>query len=79
MEAEIQPPLKRFPDSSVSSLIQTGWCGRVSRHQKLTPIDQYPWVDNWLMAIFSLSGRVDLVKCRQRFGCLLCGKRPTLA
>ena len=26
MEAEIQLPLKRDPDSSVSSLIQAGWC-----------------------------------------------------
>ena len=24
-EVEIQPPLKSFPDSSVSSLIQAGW------------------------------------------------------
>ena len=37
-EAEIQLPLKRFPDSSVSSLIRTGWCGRASRHQKFAPI-----------------------------------------
>ena len=25
-EAEIQLPLKRFPDSSISSLILVGWC-----------------------------------------------------
>ena len=25
-ESEIQLPLKRFPDSSVSSLIPVGWC-----------------------------------------------------
>ena len=25
-EAEIQLPLKRFPDSSLSSLILVGWC-----------------------------------------------------
>ena len=25
-EVEIQLPLKKFPDSSVSSLIQAGWC-----------------------------------------------------
>ena len=37
-ETEIQLPLKRFSDSSVSSLIQTGWCGRASHHQKLAPI-----------------------------------------
>ena len=40
-ETEIQLPLKRLPDSSVSSLIRTGWCGRASRascHQKLAPI-----------------------------------------
>ena len=34
-EAEIQLPLKRFPDPCVSSLIPTGWCGRASHHQKL--------------------------------------------
>ena len=28
-EAEIQLPLKRFPDSSVSSPIRTGWCERL--------------------------------------------------
>ena len=27
-----------FPDSSVSSLIRSGWCGRASHHQKLAPI-----------------------------------------
>ena len=48
---EFQLPLKRFPESSVSSLIQTGCCGRASRQQKLAP-----WVDNWLMAIIPLSG-----------------------
>ena len=26
IEVEIQLPLKRFPDSRVSSLIRTGWC-----------------------------------------------------
>ena len=26
MEVEIQLPFKRFPDSSVFSLIPTGWC-----------------------------------------------------
>ena len=52
-EAEIQLLLKRFPDFSVSSLIRTGWCGRASRHQNSL---QYPWVDNWQMAIFPLSG-----------------------
>ena len=40
-EAEIQLPLKRFPDSSVSSLIPTGWCGRASHRQKLAPT--FPW------------------------------------
>ena len=29
---------KTFPDSSISSLNPTGWCGRASRHKKLTPI-----------------------------------------
>ena len=47
-EAEIQLSLKRFSDSSVSSLIQT--CGRASRHQKLAPI---PMVDDWLIGNFS--------------------------
>ena len=37
-DAEIQLPLKRFPDSSVSSLIRTGWLGWASHHQKLAPI-----------------------------------------
>ena len=40
----IQLPLKRFPDSSVSSLILTGWRGRTSRHQKLAPLP----VDGWI-------------------------------
>ena len=26
MEAEIQLPMKTFPDSSVFSIIQIGWC-----------------------------------------------------
>ena len=34
-EAKIQLLLKNFPDSSVSSLIPTGWCRRASHHQKL--------------------------------------------
>ena len=75
-EAEIQLPLKRFPDSSVSSLIPTDWCGRASHHQNLL---QFPWVDNWLMANFPLVVELNLVKFRQRFGCLPWGKRPTLA
>ena len=37
-EAEIQLLLKMFPDSSVSSLIRTAWCGRATRHQKLAPL-----------------------------------------
>ena len=37
-EIEIQLPLKRIPDTSVSSLIRTGWCGRASCHGKLAPI-----------------------------------------
>ena len=47
MEAEIQLPLKRFPDSSVSSLIPTGWCRRASHHQKLAPT--FPGIDSCLM------------------------------
>ena len=37
-EAGIQLPLMRLPDSSVFSLMQTGWCGRASHHQNLAPI-----------------------------------------
>ena len=47
-EAEIQLPLKRFPDSSDSSLILAGWCEE--RHpapRKLAPT--FPWIDNCLM------------------------------
>ena len=47
MEAEIQLPLKRFPDSSFSSLIPTGWRGRASHHQKLAPT--FPGIDGCLM------------------------------
>ena len=54
-EAEIQL-LKRFPDSSVSSLIPTGWCGRASHQKNLL---KFPWVDNWPMAS---SGRVKSCK-----------------
>ena len=46
-EAEIQLPLKRFPDSSVFSLISTGWCGKASHHQKLAPT--FPGIDCYLM------------------------------
>ena len=35
------------PDSSVSSLIPTGWCGRASHHQKLAPT--FPGIDSCLM------------------------------
>ena len=40
---------------------------------------RYLLVDNWLMAIFLLIVELNLVKCRQRFGCLPWGKRHTLA
>ena len=51
-EVEIQQPLKKFPDSNVSFLIRTGWCGRAFRHQNSL---QYPWVDNWhVLAIIIL-------------------------
>ena len=46
-EAEIQLPQKRFPDSSVSSLVPTGWCRRASHHQKLAPT--FPGIDSCLM------------------------------
>ena len=44
MEAEIQPPLKSFPDSSVSSLIRADWCefGHPATENSL----QYLWVNN---------------------------------
>ena len=40
---------------------------------------QYTRLDNWLMPIFPLVVELNLVKYRQRFGCLPWGKRPTLA
>ena len=44
-----QQSLKRFPDSSVSSPIPTGWtdrlCGRASHHQKLAPT--FPGIDRF--------------------------------
>ena len=46
-EAEIQLLLKRFPNSSLSSLISTGWSRRASHHQKLAPT--FPGIDNCLM------------------------------
>ena len=46
-EVEIQLSLERFPDSSVSSLIPTGWCRRASHHQKLAPT--FPGIDSCLM------------------------------
>ena len=38
-----------FQNSSISSLIRAGWCGR---HPATKISLQYPWVDNWPMAIF---------------------------
>ena len=76
-ETEIQLPLKRFPDSGVSSLIWTGWCG--GAYPAIKTSLQYPWVKNWLMAIFPLVVKLNLIKCHQRFGCLPWDKRPTLA
>ena len=73
-EAEIQLPLKMFPDSSVSSLM-VGMEG----HPTTKNLLQNPWVDNWQMAIFPLVVKLNLVKFRQRFGRLPWGKRPTLA
>ena len=60
-EADIQLSLNRFPDSCVSSLIRTGWCGRASCHQNSL---QYPW------RFFYLVVKLNLKKCCQRFGCL---------
>ena len=57
-EVEIQLSLKRFPYSSVSSLTRIG----VERHPATKNSLQHPWVDNWLMAIFSLSSGVKSCK-----------------
>ena len=46
-EAEIQLPLKRFPDFSVPSIIPIGWCGSASHHQNLAPT--FPGRDSCLM------------------------------
>ena len=79
MEPEIQLPLKRFPDSGFFHLMRAGWFeeGLPATENSL----QYPWVDNWLMAIFPLLNELTRVKCRMRFGCLPWGKCkcPTLA
>ena len=70
MEVEIQLPLKRFLDSSVSSLIQAGWCeeGHPATKNSL----QYPWVDGDFPLVVELNLEVW-------FGCLPWGKGPTLA
>ena len=61
---KINLPLKRFPDSSVSSLI-CNWLtpGRASGHQKLapSPMDGQLPDGDW-----STCGRVNSVKCHQR-------------
>ena len=62
-ESEIQLPLKRFPDSSVTSLIPTGWCERASHHQKLVPT--FPGIERCLMVIkmgFSQNVSVTMTK-----------------
>ena len=59
MEAEIQLPLKKFRDSSLSSLIRAGWCE-----------EGHPTTKNWLMAIVPLVVELTLVKSRRRFGFL---------
>ena len=45
----VQLPLKRLPDSSVSSLIPAGLCRRASHPQKLAPT--FPGIDSCLMAM----------------------------
>ena len=46
--AENQLPRKRFPESSVSSLILVGWCEEgLPATKKLAPT--FPWIDNCLM------------------------------
>ena len=67
-EAEIQLLLKRFPDSSVSSLIPTGWCRRASHHQKLAPT--FPGIDSCLMVTKTPEAKlririVFLILCRR--------------
>ena len=69
-----------FQISGISSLIRASWCEE--GHPATKNTIQYPWVDNWLMAIFPLVVELNLVKFRQWFGLAwVCGlgKRLTLA
>ena len=80
METDIQRPLKRFPYSSLSSLIQTGWCEE--RHLATRNSLQYSHELHIADGDFSTSEVVvelNLVKCRKRFGCLPWGRRLFLA
>ena len=36
----------------------------VEGHPAINNSHQYPWVDNWQMAIFPLEVELNLVKCR---------------
>ena len=66
-EAEIRLPLKRFPKSSVSPLIRTGWCGM---HPTTTRSNTH--------GDFSTSGRVKSCKVSLEVWLSIRGKRPTL-
>ena len=66
----------RFPDSSVSSLIRTGWCGRASHHQQLAPISMGGQLAD---GDFSTSGRVKSCKVSPEVWLSTLGQRPTLA
>ena len=59
VEAEIQLPLKRFPDTSVSSLIFS-WLtpGRASGHQKLAPIPMDTHLDGVFVAAIHFNIRL---------------------
>ena len=54
-------PLKRFPDSSVSSLIRTGWRGRASHHQKLASIPMGGWLADGIFFHFWSSKILSIV------------------
>ena len=69
-KAEIQLPLKRFPDSLVT--VRKGILPPKTRS------NTHGWI-NWPMAILPLVVELTLLKCRHGFGCLPRGKHPTLA
>ena len=74
MEAEIQLTLKRFPDFSVSSLIQL-----VDARKGIRSPKTRSRIDNYLMVTGPLV--VEIISCEvsPKVGCLPRGKCPTLA